>query len=948
MSLKNLLILLENVAAQPESGKIICYPEGGGTREYKAWTYRDLFVEAKRASCALQSSCDNKFGRGARVLLHFTSHWDNIVWFWAVLLAGGIPVMSTALPSSEPLRTAHLMHLAGTLINPVCLTSSVLASEFSGQTAVSPVTVESLDLPEQVTSTIGPLKDELGFGDTATILLTSGSTGRCKAVCLTHGQILAATGGKVAALPRLGNSFLNWIRLDHVAAIIEVHIQAILAHKTQVHVPASTLLAAPTTFLDLIDIHRVSRAFAPNFFLAKLRDALRKHTIPSTPNAQSDGVATNGDHKATSPSSWDLSCLRCITSGGETNLTRTCDEISDQLAQYGAPKNVIFPGFGMTETCAGAIYNAECPQYERDHQLEFASLGRCMPGIKMRVTDSPDSTESLAAGRVGFLQLTGPVVFKQYFNNKQATDEAFTSDGWFITGDKAFIDTNDCLNLAGRSKETMIVNGINHDPQSVEAAVEEAHIPGVASNFICCFSFLPPGGETERIYLVYLPEYSTDNVQARVETTNAIAKAVLMATGAHPEVFPIDKAHFQKSSLGKLSRARIKAAYIQGEFNTQLDLNRNLVKKFRKQARTPPKDKFESEILAVVINCLGPMDEDEFGVQTPLLDLGITSIELISLKKELEATLRLHQDIPIIMLLTNPTVRDLSAALSKLQSSRGYDPVVRLQTGGKKTPLWLVHPGVGEVLVFLNLASFLQDRPVYALRARGLTGDESPFANIAEAVSIYHSAIKDIQPVGPYAIAGYSYGTMLAFEISKVLEADNDRVAFTGSFNLPPHIKERMCQLDFKECLLNLSYFLGLMTEERARELAVELGGCPRDLALSTIMKNASLPRLAELALSESALDRWASVAFALQSMAVDYEPSGSVAGFDCFYCIPLAVVATSKQQWLDDHLSKWKDFSRSKVRFHSVGGAHYTMLSPEHVFEFQKTLRRALEKRGL
>jgi thioesterase domain-containing protein len=157
-----------------------------------------------------------------------------------------------------------------------------------------------------------------------------------------------------------------------------------------------------------------------------------------------------------------------------------------------------------------------------------------------------------------------------------------------------------------------------------------------------------------------------------------------------------------------------------------------------------------------------------------------------------------------------------------------------------------------------------------------------------------------------------------------------------------------MCQLDFKECLLNLSYFLGLMTEERARELAVELGGCPRDLALSTIMKNASLPRLAELALSESALDRWASVAFALQSMAVDYEPSGSVAGFDCFYCIPLAVVATSKQQWLDDHLSKWKDFSRSKVRFHSVGGAHYTMLSPEHVFEFQKTLRRALEKRGL
>lgn len=51
------------------------------------------------------------------------------------------------------------------------------------------------------------------------------------------------------------------------------------------------------------------------------------------------------------------------------------------------------------------------------------------------------------------------------------------------------------------------------------------------------------------------------------------------------------------------------------------------------------------------------------------------------------------------------------------------------------------------------------------------------------------------QPKGPYAIAGYSYGAMLAFEVSKRLEADGDQVRYCGSWKLPPHIKERMRQL---------------------------------------------------------------------------------------------------------------------------------------------------------
>ena len=68
----------------------------------------------------------------------------------------------------------------------------------------------------------------------------------------------------------------------------------------------------------------------------------------------------------------------------------------------------------------------------------------------------------------------------------------------------------------------------------------------------------------------------------------------------------------------------------------------------------------------------------------------------------------------------------------------------------------------------------------------------------------------------------------------------------------------------------------------------------------------------------------------------------------DVFYAIPLAMVASSKSEWLENHLSKWDGFVREAPKFHEVDGAHYTMIGPDHVFSFQKKLRAVLTARGL
>ncbi|OQE23213.1 hypothetical protein PENSTE_c009G09069 [Penicillium steckii] len=929
MTFTNLTLLLEAAANQESSGHVICYPPGN-TTDPKSWSYLQLLEDAQKASWALRSHSD--FFPGRVVLIHLDTHWENIVWFWAVTLAGCIPAMSTTLSNNPSARISHLTHLATTLKNPSCLTTASKLFEFGGQDAITPIALESLPVDKAPGSELRNICRNAKPDDIAILMLTSGSTSHAKAVILTHQQIFLALDSKYKVVPLPAKtSFLNWVHCDHVAAIVEIHLQALFAHKDQVHVHAADVLSQPVAFLDIIDRHRVSRTFAPNFFLARIRTALEDH----------------GNHCTSHD--WDLSCLRYIASGGEANVTKTGAAVAKLLVRYGAPETTISTGFGMTETCGGAIYNSDFPSYDIKRGLEFASAGKCIRGLNMRIRTAEDIIAP--SGTVGNLELSGSILFKGYFNNPTANDQSFTSDGWFQTGDLGSIDDEGNLHMIGRAKESMIVNGVKYSPQEIETALDQpGEVPGLVPSFTCCFSSFPKKGDTEIICVVYLPNYASDDNVARAKTADTIAKITMMTTGVRPEVLPLDKFHLQKTALGKLSRSKIKSAFEKGDYKSYQELHSESIKLHRKMARVHPSNELEEKLLHMFLVSL-ELPQEEFDVQTSLFDMGITSVELIKLKKKIEEHLNMAQEIPIITLMTNPTVRDLASALKDQQGYQNageYNPTVRLQSQGEKTPLWLVHPGVGEVLVFLNLAKFLADRKVFALRARGFNDGEEPFTSIEEVVSTYHAAIKREQPHGPYALAGYSYGTMLAFEVGKVLEANGDDVRFLGSFNLPPHIKTRMRQLDYRECLLHLSYFLDLITEDRARELAVELKDATREETLAKVMVEADKNRLAELALSPEAITKWACLAFALQSMAVDYDPLKSIAGIDVFYCNPLAVAASSKAQWVSEHLSKWKDFSRSPPRFHDVGGAHYTMLGPEHVFGFQKTLRNALDARGI
>lgn len=207
-------------------------------------------------------------------------------------------------------------------------------------------------------------------------------------------------------------------------------------------------------------------------------------------------------------------------------------------------------------------------------------------------------------------------------------------------------------------------------------------------------------------------------------------------------------------------------------------------------------------------------------------------------------------------------------------------------------------------------------------------------------------------PTGHTAPCPLTHIIPTQFEISKRLESEGDEVAYCGSWNLPPHIKWRMRELLWDECVIHLFYFVGLMDEAEAYTHKPALCDFERQGrrldAIRYLRRHCDAARWDELGLSEEYYLLWVGLASNMQGMATDYEPGGSVGCMDVFVADPLSHVAKNREDWIQNRLSAWKEFVRDGVRFHHVQGAHYTMLSPEYVPTFVQTLRKVLKERGL
>ncbi|MEU0007935.1 amino acid adenylation domain-containing protein [Streptomyces sp. NPDC006314] len=522
-------------AAERARGDIVhVHADGGETRR----DYASLVTEASRVLAGLRRA---GLRPGDQVILQCDASQDFLAVLWGCILGGFVAVPLT-VPASYATPSAALTKLEGIwrmLGRPRIVCSPGLESGLRDLAdrqhwpALRLTTADALrDAPED--------RDWYAAepDDLILMLMTSGSTGLPKAVRLTHRNVLARSAA-TEAVNGLGERdvSLNWIPLDHVTGVVMFHLRDVYLGCRQVHAPTSWILREPLRWMDLAHRHRVTVTWAPNFAFGLLAEQAHRFR----------------DRE------WDLTPMRLVMNAGEVVVATAARGFLHALRPFGLPQDVMHPGWGMSETCS-VVTDSVLPAEPTGTDETFVSCGLPYPGFAMRIVD--EHTTLLAEGDVGRLQVRGTSVTGGYHDNAAADAEAFTDDGWFDTGDLAFLRDGE-LYITGRAKDVIIVNGVNHYSHEIEACVEE--LPCVVRSFTAaCAVRSDPSRPTDELALFFHLAPGPDRAAALREIAGKVTREI----GVSPAfLVPVDTGDIPKTEIGKIQRTKLRKRFEAGDFD---------------------------------------------------------------------------------------------------------------------------------------------------------------------------------------------------------------------------------------------------------------------------------------------------------------------------------------------------------------------------------------------
>ena len=276
--------------------------------------------------------------------------------------------------------------------------------------------------------------------DLAAIIYTSGTTGRSKGAMLSHGNLLSNA--------RILQTAWGWQPGDvliHALPIFHVHGLFVASH-------GALLNGSRMIWWSRFD---------PQAVVARLPEA-----------SVFMGVPTLYVRLLQEPGLTRAACarMRLFVSGSAPLLIDTFEAFRERTG------HTILERYGMSET----IMLTSNPYRPEDGERRGGTVGRALPGVGVRVVS--DEAAALPPESIGAIEVTGPNVFRGYWQMPEKTREDFTADGWFRTGDVGRFDADGYLTIVGRSKDLIISGGFNVYPAEVEGALNE--LPGVAESAV--------------------------------------------------------------------------------------------------------------------------------------------------------------------------------------------------------------------------------------------------------------------------------------------------------------------------------------------------------------------------------------------------------------------------------------------------------------------------------
>jgi acyl-CoA synthetase (AMP-forming)/AMP-acid ligase II len=547
-------VLQHQAMTRPDIAAVTVYSDRPG--EPSRLSFAELYAQA--AHLARQLAAETV--PGDRALLVFPSCLEFVVAYFACLIAG-----VAAVPMMPPRRNAN--HDASAAIIADCAPRLALSPasdpdprgllrERLAARGIRHLPVALACRPNQA--------GELRSNPTGLAFLqyTSGSTSAPKGVMVSHRNLLA---NLEMMRQRLGNhagsAHVSWIPLYHDLGLIMNLLQPIYLGAPCVLMTPSGFMHRPLNWLRAIHEHRAEVAAAPNFAFDLCVDRFRPE--------QMEGI--------------DLGEWKIALNGAEPVRAATLERFSATFAAYGFAPEAMRPAYGLAEATllvsaaergslprtrevsARALKAAQIasPEGEGDCQ-RIVSCGSPMTGLSIAIVD-PDTLHPVQPGRIGEIWIRADSVADGYWLRPEESERIFearpqrTGTGaedngdWLRTGDLGHLDEAGELYVVGRIKDVMIIRGVNHYPQDIEATVAASH-PALRRDHGAAFTITDEHG-IERIVVVQEIERSRRHAVVEAEVVAAIQAAVVNNHDvAADRIVLIRTGSLPKTTSGKVQR----------------------------------------------------------------------------------------------------------------------------------------------------------------------------------------------------------------------------------------------------------------------------------------------------------------------------------------------------------------------------------------------------------
>ncbi len=516
----------------------------------EVFPYSRLREDAARAAGHLRAAGVRP---GDTVALILSTSYELVTAIFGVLFARAVP---TCLATPRLGRMNDYAEATTAMLNAA--RARLLVTDASATKSIAPIAANAelrpaVMTPDALMQDGTQLEEDVSPDDLALIQFSSGTTVAPKPVGLSHGNITANARAILSTFP--GNisdhSGCSWLPLHHDMGLIGGLFTAVLAPGNMTFLRPEDFIARPATWLRALSESKATICPAPNFALQICTDRIKDEEI-----AELD------------LSHWEIALI-----GAETVREHTLRRFADRFAPAGFRYESFTPVYGLAEATLAVTFsdpglapksvrlrradlgegrvsalNGSAAVEDTPDAVSVMSVGRPLDGMELQIRNAEGGV--LPEDRVGRIFVRGASVMQGYFGRAEDTAAAVQDDGFLDTGDLGFLHDGE-LYIYGREKDIIILNGRNHDPQTIEFALDR--VAGLQHERAAAVPIEDAGRGTEGFAVIVEKEKGKGvdpedlAVQAR--------EAVIGATGLIPDrVVVLEIGRLPRTTSGKIKR----------------------------------------------------------------------------------------------------------------------------------------------------------------------------------------------------------------------------------------------------------------------------------------------------------------------------------------------------------------------------------------------------------